>query len=91
MEWGNRHETFSIFFIENELFIENVNKGGRGNEPNGRAVLPEQLIPISIEAEFRALQNYREFFFEFHFSFRTIHFFFQKKAFLPIKLKVQTA
>ena len=28
MEWGNRHEIFSIFFIENELFTENMKKEG---------------------------------------------------------------
>ena len=50
---------FSIFFIENESFKENVKKGVRGNEPNGRTVQPTQLIRISIEAEFCALQNYR--------------------------------
>ena len=27
MNWGNRHELFSIFFIENELFTENVTEG----------------------------------------------------------------
>ena len=53
---------FSIFFIENELFTENVKKGVRGNEPNGRTVQPKQLILISIEAEFCALQNHRGFF-----------------------------
>ena len=40
---------FSIFFIENELFTENVKKGVRGNEPNGRTVQPTQLIRISIK------------------------------------------
>ena len=24
MKWGNRHELYSIFVIENELFTENV-------------------------------------------------------------------
>ena len=28
IKWGNRHEVFSIFFIENQLFTENVRKGG---------------------------------------------------------------
>ena len=54
---------FYIFFIENELFTENVKKGVRGNKPNGRSVQPTQLILISIEGEFSALQNYTEFFF----------------------------
>ena len=72
IKWGNRHVLFSILFMENELFTENIKKGVCGNETNG------QLIRISIGAEFRALQNYREFFFEIHFSFRVIQFFFQK-------------
>ena len=80
---------FCFFFIENELFTDNVKKGVSGNEPNGRTVQPTQLIRISIEAEFRALQNYKDFFLEFHFSFRVIHFF-QRNAFLPEKLKFQT-
>ena len=37
----------------------------RGNEPNGLTVQPTQLIFISIEAEFCALQSYREFFSNF--------------------------
>ena len=53
---------FSIFFIENEFFKENVKKGVRGNEPNVRTVQPTHLIRISTDAEFRALQNYRVFF-----------------------------
>ena len=28
IKWGNFHELFSIFFIENELLIENVKKWG---------------------------------------------------------------
>ena len=32
IKWGNGHELFSIFFIEDELFTENVRKGVRGNE-----------------------------------------------------------
>ena len=28
IKWGNCPELFSIFFIENELFTENVKKGG---------------------------------------------------------------
>ena len=40
------------------------------NEPNGRMVQPTQLILITIEAEFCALQDFRKFFFfEFHFNF----------------------
>ena len=35
-------------------------KGVRGNESNGRTVQPTQLILISTESEFCALQNYRE-------------------------------
>ena len=54
---------FSILFIGNDLFAENVKKGVRGNEPNGRTVQPTQFILISIEAEFCALQDCREFFF----------------------------
>ena len=69
MKWGNRHELFSIFFIENELFTENVKKGVRGNEPNGRTVQPKQLILISIVAEFRGLQSYRQFFTNFNLVF----------------------
>ena len=67
IKWGNRHEPFSIFLIEKELFTENVKKGVRGNEPNGRTVQPTQLKRISIEAEFCALQNYIEFFFRISF------------------------
>ena len=65
--WGNCRELFSIFFIENVLFTENVKKGVRGYEPNGRMVQPKQLILISIEAEFCALKIYREFFFQISF------------------------
>ena len=54
---------FSIFFLVNELFTENVKKEVRGNKPNGRTVQPTQLIIISIEAEICALQNYRKLFF----------------------------
>ena len=81
MKWVNRHELFSIFFIENELLTENVKKGFHGNESNGRMVQPKQLILTSVEAEFCALQNYGEFFFEFHFSFRVIYFFPEKCIF----------
>ena len=82
IKWGNRHELFSIFSIENELFTENVKKGVRGNECSGRTVQPTQLIRISVEAEFRALQSYTEFFFfEFHFSFRVIPFSSEKCIF----------
>ena len=62
MKGGNRQEHFSIIFIENELFTENVKKGVRCNEPNGQTIWPTQLLLLSIEAEFCALQNYREFF-----------------------------
>ena len=63
---GNRRKRFSIFSKESELFTKkNVKKGVRGNEPNGRAVQPTQLILILVEAEFCALQN----FFKFYFSF----------------------
>ena len=62
MKWGNCHELFSILFIEIELFIGNVKKGESGNEPNGRTVQPTQLILISIEAKFCALQKYADFF-----------------------------
>ena len=81
---------FSIFFIENQLFTENVKKGVRGNEPNGRTVQPTQLILILTEAELCALQNYTKFYFEFPFSFRVTHFF-QKNAILPKNLKFQSA
>ena len=60
---GKRHELFSIFFIEKELFAENVKNGVRGNECLGRTVQPTQLIRISVEAEFCALQIYKELFF----------------------------
>ena len=89
-KWRNRHELFSIFFIENWLFTENVKKGVRGNEPNGRTVQPAQLTLIPLEVEFCALQNYRKFFFEFHFRFRVINFF-KKNSLLPKNPKVQTA
>ena len=52
-----------------------------------RIVQPEQLILISIEAEFYALQNYREFFSILIFVFVLYIFFFQKSYFLPKKLK----
>ena len=78
---------FSIFLIENELFTENVKKGVRGNEPNGRMVQPKQLILTSIEAEFCALQNYREFFSNFIFVIE-LYIFSQKNGFLPRNLKV---
>ena len=74
MEWGNRHDFFSIFFIENELFTENVKKGVCGNEPNDRMVQPTQLILLSIEAEFYAQQNYRKFFINL-FLVLELHFF----------------
>ena len=45
---------FPIFFIENEIFTENVKKGS--------AVQPT-LILISVEAELCALQNHSVFFF----------------------------
>ena len=35
---GNRHELFSIFPIENQLFTENSKNKVRCNEPNGRMV-----------------------------------------------------
>ena len=71
---------FSIFFIENELFSENVKKGVRSNEPNpnGRTAQPTHVICISIEADFCALQNDRDFF-EFQFSFRCNFFQNSKK------------
>ena len=50
-----------------------------GNKPNGQTVQPTQLILISIEAEFCALQNYSVFF--FHFSFRVTHLFQKKNHF----------
>ena len=46
IKWANRYELFSIFFIETELFTKNVNRGVRGNKPNGRTVQPKQLILI---------------------------------------------
>ena len=51
-----------LFSIENELFLEIVKKGVRGNEPNGRTVQPIELILISIETKSYALQSYGEFF-----------------------------
>ena len=90
IKWGNRYKLFSIFFIENQLFKENVEKGVCGNEPNGRTVQHTQLIHISIEAESRDLQNYREVFFSnFTLDFE-LYIFFQKNSFLPKKLKFQT-
>ena len=65
-------------------------KGVRVNELNGRTVQRTQLILTSIETEFCALQNYRQFFFELNFSFLIINFFL-KNSFLLKKLKIQTA
>ena len=59
---GNLQELFSIFFIENKLVIENLKKGVRGKEPNSKTIHPTQFVRISIEAEFRAQQNYRDLF-----------------------------
>ena len=56
--------------MENELFIENVKKAVRGNEPNGQTVQPTNLILISIEAELCALQYYREFSSDFILVFK---------------------
>ena len=81
---------FPFFFIEIDLFTENVIKGLRGYEPSGWTVQLTQLILISIEVEFLALQSYKEFFFELIFIFRVTHFF-QKSFFFPKKLKFQTA
>ena len=71
---GNRHELFSIFFIGNELFTK---KGVRGYEPNGRMVQPTQLIIISIEAQFCALQKFSVFFLT-SFSFSSCKLLFRK-------------
>ena len=60
---GNCPDFFTTLFIENQLLTENVKKGVRGNEPNGRTVQPTQLTLISIEAKLCALKNYRVFFF----------------------------
>ena len=87
IKWANRQEIFlSIFFIENELFTDNLKKGVRGSECSGRTVQPTQLIRISVEAEIRALQSYREFFSNFTLVFE-LYLFLQKNAFLHIKLK----
>ena len=67
LKWSNRHDFFSILFIENDLYIENVNMGVSVNEPNGRMVQPTQLILITIEAEFCALLDFRKFFFRISF------------------------
>ena len=72
--------SFSIFFIENELFTENVKKGVRGNEPNGRTVQPTQLTRMSIEAKYHALQNCRVFFSNFTLVFE-LNIFFRKILF----------
>ena len=64
---GNRHELFSIVFIENELFAENLKNEVLGNEPNSRTVQPTQLTLTSTEAEMCALQTYTEFFFRISF------------------------
>ena len=78
-----RHEIFFHFLHRNELFTENVKKGVRDNESNGRMVQPKQLILISIEAEFCALQTYRQFFFSnLILVFRVIHFFPEKCIFV---------
>ena len=79
LEWGNRQGLFSIFFIENDLFTEIVKKGVRGNEPNDRTVQPTQWILISIEAEYCALQNYREFLFSNFILVFEFYIFFSEK------------
>ena len=61
-----------------------------GDEPNGRTVQPTDLILITIEAEFCAIKNYIGFFSKFDFSFQVMRFSL-KNAFLPEKLKFQTA
>ena len=82
IKWGNHHALFSIFLIENELITENVKNGVCSNECSGWMVQPTQLIRISFEAEFRALQNYREFFFSnLTLVFELNLFFFQKNVF----------
>ena len=84
IKWGECHEFFLYFCIENELFTENVKKGVRGNEPKGQTVQTTQLLLLSFEAEFCAQQNYSEFFFfEIYFSFRVIKFYSKKMHFCP--------
>ena len=87
IKWGNCYELFSIFLIENEVFTENVKKWVRGNECLCRTVHPTQLIRISVEAEFRALQSNREFFFSNFTLVLELYIFPQKNAFLPKKMK----
>ena len=76
IKWGNNH-IFFIFFIENELFTENVK---RGSVVTNRMfeLFNLHLIIISIEAEFRALHNYKEFSSKFILVFE-VHIFCQKK------------
>ena len=69
---------FFHFFVENELFTENVKKRVHRHEQNGWAVQPKQLVLISVEAEFYALQNNREFFLNFILVFELYIFCFRK-------------
>ena len=46
---GKCRELFFIFFIENELFDENLKIGVRGKELNGRNVQLTQLILIPVK------------------------------------------
>ena len=89
IKWGNGYELFSIFFVENGLFTENVKKGVRGNEPNGRTFNLHSLYSYQSKRNFVLYKN-RESFFNFHLSFGVIHFF-QKNEFLLEKLKFRTA
>ena len=50
IKWGNCRELFSIFSIENEVFIDNVKKGG-GVPGNELTVQLTEFILILIEAK----------------------------------------
>ena len=87
IKWDSHHEPFSIFSIKDKLFTENLKKLVHGKEPNGQTVKPTQLIFISNEAEFCALQNNNDFFSNFSLVFELC--IFLENAFLPEKLKFQ--
>ena len=75
---GNRHELFFHFLHRKRVIHKkNVKKGVHGHEPNGRMIQPTQLIIISIEAQFCALQNFRVFFL-FNFIPQVINFYSEK-------------
>ena len=82
---------FSTFFIENELFTENVNKGSAVTD---RTVERFNLHSWCLyqSKRIRVLYETIESFFRFFLLvFKLYSFFLQKNAFLPKKLNFQTA